>query len=99
MEEITNMSEVVSEVKNATEDEPKAVIGKWFDKTRTDGMHLGAYYVSAGVYSAIKKNLKNGVNSSLRDYQRAIKKIMEIVYVQLKETQQNEARQTGEDEV
>ena len=44
--------------------------------------------ISAAVYGAIEKNLKKGSASSLRDYQRAIKRIVEIVSVQL--TQQND---------
>lgn len=85
MDEKTNMSEVIDEVKNASEEELQEVIEKWFESTRTDGMKLGAYYISAAVAGAIEKNLKKG---SLRDYQRAIKRVMEIVSVQL--TKQND---------
>ena len=100
MEEKTNMSEVVSEVKNATEEELREVIEKWFDRTRTSGMHLGASFISAAVYGAIEKNLTKGSQSSLRDYQRAIKRVIEIVSVQLKqqETQQNDLEDTTEEE-
>lgn len=92
MEENTNMSEVVSEIKGASEEELREVIEKWFESTRTSGMQIGAQFISAAVYGAIEKNLKKGKDSSLRDYQRAIKRIMEIVSVQLKQqtTQQND---------
>ena len=91
MEE-TKMLEVVDEIKGASEDELRELIEGWFEKTRTDGMHLGAYFISAAVAGAINKNLKNGMNSSHRDFERAIKRVMEIVSVQLKrqETQQND---------
>lgn len=87
MEE-TKMSEVVSEIKGASEEELREVIEKWFEQTRTSGMRLGAQFISAAVYGAIEKNLKKGSQSSLRDYQRTIKRIIEIVSVQL--TQQND---------
>lgn len=93
MEENKNVAEAVAEIKDASEEEIKGVIEKWFESTRTDGMRLGAYYISAAVYGAIEKNLKKGLNSSsLRDCQRALKRIIEIVSVQLKqqETQQND---------
>ena len=92
MEENVKMSQVVDEIKNASEEELKEVIERWFEQTRTQGMKLGASFISVAVYDAIEKNLKNGQNSSLRDYQRAIKRIVEIVSVQLKqqETVQND---------
>lgn len=91
MNEEIKMSEVVNEVKNASEEELREVVEKLFEKTRTDGIKLGAYMISAAVYDAISKNLTKGMNSSLRDFQRAIKRTLEIVSVQLKqETVQND---------
>lgn len=100
MEE-TKMSDVVSEIKGATEEELREVIEKWFENTRTQGMKIGVAYIAAAVYGAIEKNLKKGSNSSLRDYQRAIKRIIEIVSVQLKqdETQQNDSEENATEEV
>jgi hypothetical protein len=97
MEE-NKMSEVISEVKNATEDELKEVIVKHFDAVRTQGMKIGASYVAVAVYDAINKNLKNGSKSSLRDYQRAINRVLEIVSVQLV-TQQNDSEDSVEEDV
>lgn len=99
MEEKTNMSEVVSEIKGASEEQLREVIERWFESTRTQGMRIGAQFISAAVYGAIEKNLKKGSQSSLRDYQRAIKRIIEIVSVQLKqqETQQNDSQETMEE--
>jgi hypothetical protein len=93
MEENTNMSAVVDEIKNADEESLQKLIEDWFEKTRTDGMKLGAYFISAAVAGAIDKNLKDGMQSSHRDFERAIKRVLEIVSVQLKqhETQQNDS--------
>lgn len=93
MEENKNISEAVSELRNATEEELRELIDKWFERTRTDGMKIGAYFVSAAVAGAIDKNLKDGMKSSHRDFERAIKRVMEIVSVQLKpdETAQNDS--------
>lgn len=91
MEEKNNMSEVINEIKGASEEELKAIIESHFENVRTQGMKIGAYFISAAVMDAIDKNLKQGVNSSHRDYQRAIKRVVEIVSVQLKqETVQND---------
>lgn len=102
MEE-TKMSEVVSEIKGASEEELREVIEKWFESTRTQGMKVGAQFISAAIYGAIKNELKNGSQSSLRDHQRAIKRIMEIISVQLKqqETVQNDSavEETAEETV
>lgn len=94
MEE-TKMSDVVSEIKGASEDELHEVVERWFESTRTAGMRIGAQFISAAVYGAIEKNLKKGSQSSLRDYQRAIKRIVEIVSVQL--TQQNDLEEVAEE--
>lgn len=97
MEEKTNMSEVVAEIKGSSEEELREVIEKWFESTRTSGMKIGAQLIAAAVYGAIQKNLKKGKDSSLRDYQRAIKRIVEIVSVQLTEQNDLKIEQTSED--
>ena len=96
MEE-TKITEAVSEIKGASEEEIKAVIEKWFESTRTSGMKIGATYLAAAVYGVIEKNLKKNSKPSLRDYQRAVKKIVEIVSVQL--TQQNDSEDEVEDNI
>lgn len=92
MTEEINMSEVVEEVKGASDEELREVIERLFEQTRTSGMKIGAYFISSAVFDAINKNLTDGMNSSHRDFKRAIKKIYEIVSVQLKqhETVQND---------
>ena len=83
MAEDVKMSEVIDEIKNATEEEITEVIEDWFRKTRTDGMKLGAQFIAAGVMGAIRANL-NKARPSLRDYERTIKDISKIIAVQLK---------------
>jgi hypothetical protein len=82
MAEKENMSAVVDEIKNATEDELRKVIEEWLEKTRTSGMILGAKYIAAGVFGAIQKHL-NKQNPSLRDYERCMKDIRKIIAVPL----------------
>ena len=100
MEENTNMSDVIAEVQNAGEDELKKIIEQHFEVVRTQGMKIGAQLISAAVSVAIEKNLKNGSKSSLRDYQRAIKRIVEVVSVHLNQdaTQQNDSKATVEED-
>lgn len=97
-----NIYDFVEQIQNSKDDELKKCIEEWFEKTKTQSMQLGATYISAAVFDAINKNLKNGMNSSHRDFERAIKRVVEIVSVQLKrqETQQNDSEEATEgDEV
>lgn len=89
------VSKAVNEIKNASEDELKKVIEQHFEAVRIQGMKIGATYIAAAIQGAIDKNLTKGKNSSLRDYQRAIKRIMEIISVQL--TQQNDLEEETND--
>ena len=99
MEENTNVSQVVEELSGKDEEQVKKVIERWFDKTRMDGLRLGAQMISIVVDDAIKKNLKDGMNSSHRDFKRAINKIYEIISVQLEqnETVQNDLEESSDD--
>lgn len=99
MEENTNVVKAVEEIKGADEESLKKLIEDWFEQTRTQGMKIGATYIAAAVYGAIEKNLKKNSQPSLRDYQRAIKRIIEVVSVQLKqdETQQNDSKEVVEE--
>lgn len=99
MEENTNVNQVVEEINGKDEEQVKKVIERWFDNTRMDGLRLGAQMISAVVDDAIRKNLKDGMNSSHRDFKRAINKIYEIISVQLKqhETVQNDLEETTDD--
>ena len=101
MSEEIKMSEVIDEVKNASEEDLREVIEKWFSSTRTQGMKIGASAIAIAIYDVINKNLKNGMNSSHRDFQRAVKRILEIISVQLKqnETLQNDLKEEVTEEI
>ena len=97
MAEETNMKEVVEEIKNANEDEIKQVIEGWFEKTRMQSMKIGAQYISAATFGVIQKHIKKktGAKPSLRDYQRCIDEIIQIISVQL--TKQNDLEENEND--
>lgn len=96
MEETTNMSAVVDEIKNADEESLKKVIEGWFERTRTDGMKIGAQFISAAVMGKIKKHLDKPGKISLRDYERCIADIKKILLVQL--TEQNDSTKNNASE-
>lgn len=91
MEETTNMSAVVDEIKNADEESLKKVIEDWFESTRTDGMKIGAQFIAAAVMGKIQKHLSKPGKTSLRDYERCIADIKRILAVQL--TEQNDLKE------
>lgn len=95
MAETNNMSEVIAEIKNATEEDIREVVEGWFERTRTDAMRLGAKFIAAGVFGAIQKNL-NKAKPSFRDYERCIKDIRKIIAVQLAKQNDSEKVETNE---
>ncbi len=99
MDKEINMSSVVDEIKNATEDELREVISKWFESTRTDGLKIGAKYISAAIFGVIQKHIKkkNGTKASLRDYQRCVDEIINIISVQLTKQNDSEVNETVEE--
>lgn len=88
------INEAVAELKGADEATLKETIEKWFEKTRTDGLKIGARFISAAVAGTIQKHLKKGKDASRRDYERCIDDIMKIIAVQL--TQQNDSTTENE---
>ena len=97
MTENTNITEAISEIKNATEDELREVITKWFDETRTGGMKLGVQYASAAIFGVIKKHLKKTSAPSLRDYKRCVDEIVSIISVQFA-TQKDVVKENDDDD-
>ena len=90
MEENKMVNDAVAELKGADETKLKEVISKWFEQTRTDGLKIGARFISAAVAGAIQKHLKKGKDASRRDYERCVDDILKIISVQLN-TQQNDS--------
>lgn len=94
MDEETNVSQAIAEIKNANEEELRKVIERWFEATRTDGLKIGAQLISAAVYAAIQKNLNKEGKITMNDYKRVIKEITKIIQVQL--TKQNDSEKEKE---
>lgn len=91
MNEEEKVSKAVEEIKGADEEQLEKVIKDHFERVRTQGLHIGSSFISSAVYAAIEKNLKNGMNSSLRDFQRATKEVLKIISPQI--TQQNDLQE------
>ena len=89
MAEERNIKEVVGEIKASDEESLQKVIEEWFERTRTQGLKIGAQYISAAIFGAIQKNIVKKERPSLRDYKRCIDEIIKIISVQL--TQQNDS--------
>ena len=94
MDKETNMTDVITEVQNANEEELKEVIEKWFEQTRTQGMKIGARYISAAIFGVIQKHTRKAAKVSLRDYERMTNDIMKIISVQL--TKQNDSEENND---
>ena len=58
---------LLNDLQNASEEELRKLVEDWFEKTRTDGMKLGAKFIAAAVFGAIKKNLKFFYDNNLVD--------------------------------
>lgn len=96
MTDKVNITEVADEIKNKSDEELRKTIEKWYEKTRTQGMKLGAQMISVAVAGVIEKNLNKKQNPSLRDYKRMTDSIIKIVSVQIKQmsTEQNNLETT-----
>lgn len=95
------VSKAMDEIKNANEDELKKTIEGWFERTRTDGMKIGAQFIAAAVMGKIQKHLDKPGKLSLRDYERCVADIKKILLVQLTEqndsTENNTSEETSND--
>jgi hypothetical protein len=96
MEE-TNIKEAIEEIQNTSGDELKKVIEKWFESTRTQGLKLGAYMISAVISEVIRKHTTKAGKVSLNDYRRMTSEILNIITVQL--TQQNDSEENITEEI
>ena len=104
----TNIKEAVKEIKKSDEESLQKVIEDWFERTRTQGLKLGAQYISAAIFGVIQKNIVKKAKPSLRDYKRMTEEIIKIISVQLKQetTEQNDSEEKesnkttqGDDEI
>lgn len=95
MEENKNISDAISEIKNANEESLRKVVEDWLESTRADGMKIGVKLIAAAVIGEIQKHLNKPGKTSLRDYERCIAGIKKILAVQL--TQQNDSKEVTEE--
>ena len=95
MVEETNIKEAVEEIKNADEDELNKAIEQWLESVRTQGLKIGASYISAAIFGIISKHITKKTNPSLRDYKRCMDEIIKIISVQL--TKQNDSEEPIKD--
>jgi long-chain acyl-CoA synthetase len=79
------------------EEELKKIIKGWYKRTHTDGLKLGAKMISAAIFQTIKKHLKKKAKPSLRDYQRAIDEIAQIIAIQFTEQDDSEENEVVEE--
>lgn len=95
-----NIKEAVKEIKESDEESLQKVIEDWFERTRTQGLKLGASYISAAIFGVIQKNIVKKAKPSLRDYKRMTEEIIKIISVQLKQqnTQQNDSEEKESNE-
>ena len=82
-------NKMIEEIKSAKDEELRDTIEKWFERTRNQGLKIGASYISAAVVGVMDKHLKKGKEASKRDLERCMRDIYKIVSVQLN-TQQND---------
>ena len=83
---------VVDEIKDIQNDDEllKNTIKDWYEKTRTQGMRLGAQMICVAVEDILKKHLTKKSKPSLRDYERATAELVKLFSVPLKNiTEQN----------
>lgn len=101
MTEENVVSKAMDEIKHVNEDELKKVIEDWFERTRTDGLKIGARFIAAAVMGKIQNHLDKPGKISLRDYERCIADIKKVLLVQLTEqndsTENNASEETSDD--
>lgn len=96
MEENKNVSEAISEIRNADEESLCRVVEDWFERTRIDGMKLGAQLIATAVIGKFQKHLDKPGKVSLRDYERCIADIKKMLLIQL--TEQNDLAENNTSE-
>lgn len=92
---------VVDEIKDIKDDELlEKTIKDWYEKTRTQGMRLGAQMICVAGEDILKKHLTKKSKPSLRDYERATAELIKLFSVPLKQSvteQNNSGEDNGEE--
>ena len=91
MADEVNISEVAEEIKNANDEELKKTIEQWYEKTRTQGLKLGARMICEAGTDILTKHIGKKDKPSLRDYKRATEELIRLFTIPIKqaETEQN----------
>ena len=74
-----------------TNEELRTLVEDWSQKTREDGMKLGASMISYAVNAIIQKHVGKAAKPTFRDYERMTKDIKKLIAVQLKEEFEDES--------
>ena len=87
IQEVPEHENLVNQVQSIEDNEElKTVIKDWFERTRTQGMKLGAQMICAAGTGVINKHLSKKSKPSLRDYERMTAELAKIFSVPLKQT-------------
>ena len=96
MADEVNLLEVADEIKNKSDEELKKTIEQWYEKTRTQGLKLGARMICTAGTDILTKHIGKKDKPSLRDYKRATEELIHLFSVPIKqaETEQNNLETT-----
>ena len=95
--EVPDNEVLANELKTIEDDELlKKTIEDWYEKTRTQGMKLGARMICLAGEAILKKHLSKHSKPSLRDYERATAELMKMFAVPLNNTDATEQNNSGE---
>lgn len=96
MADEVNLSEVANEIENKSDEELKKTIEQWYEKTRTQGLKLGARMICAAGIDILTKHIGKRDKPSLRDYERATEELIHLFSIPIKqaETEQNNLETT-----
>ena len=78
MAEETNVKEIVEEIKNADEETLQKTIEDWFERTRTQGLKIGAQYISAAIFGIIQKHMLRRRSQVLETISVASMKLLKL---------------------
>ena len=96
MADEANIAEVANEIKNKSDEELKKTIEQWYEKTRTQGLKLGARMICTAGTDILTKHIGKKDKPSLRDYKRATEELIHLFPIPIKqaETEQNNLETT-----
>lgn len=97
MADEANIAEVANEIKNKSDEELKKTIKQWYEKTRTQGLKLGARMICTAGTDILTKHIGKKDKPSLRDYKRATEELIHLFAIPIKQAETEQNNQ-GEDD-